>query len=53
MTAPNSEKNSENKFASENSLVKTHLQKKANSHQTFRLTQLFSTQLVDFLPSLQ
>lgn len=28
MTAPNSEKNSENKFASENSLVKTHLQKK-------------------------
>lgn len=55
MTAPNSEKNSENKFASENrlisqkSLVKTHLQKKANSHQTFRLTQLFSTQLDKWL----
>lgn len=55
MTAPNSEKNSENKLASENrlisqkSLVKTHLQKKANSHQTFRLTQLFSTQLDKWL----
>ena len=49
MTAPNSEKNSENKFASENSLVKTHRQKKANSHQTFRLTQLFSTQLDKWL----
>ena len=55
MTAPNSEKNSENKLASENrlinqnSLVKTHTQKKANSHQTFRLTQLFSTQLDKWL----
>lgn len=55
MTAPNSEKNSENKFASENrlisqkSLAKTHRQKKANSHQTFRLTQLFSTQLDKWL----
>ena len=55
MTAPNSEKNSENKLASENrlisqnSLVKTHPQKKANSHQTFRLTQLFSTQLDKWL----
>lgn len=49
MTAPNSEKNSENKFASQNSLVKTHRQKKANSHQTFRLTQLFSTQLDKWL----
>lgn len=49
MTAPNSEKNSENKFASENSLVKTHRQKKANSHQTFRLTHLFSTQLDKWL----
>ncbi|MCK6157244.1 ATP-binding cassette domain-containing protein [Moraxella osloensis] len=55
MTAPNSEKNSENKFASENrlisqkSLAKTHPQKKANSHQTFRLTQLFSTQLDKWL----
>lgn len=55
MTAPNSEKNSENKLASENrlisqnSLVKTHLQKKAHSHQTFRLTQLFSTQLDKWL----
>jgi len=55
MTAPNSEKNSENKLASENrlisqnSLVKTHRQKKANSHQTFRLTQLFSTQLDKWL----
>lgn len=55
MTAPNSEKNSENKLASENrlisqnSLVKTHRQKKANSHQTFRLTHLFSTQLDKWL----
>lgn len=55
MTAPNSENNSENKLASENrlinqnSLVKTHPQKKANSHQTFRLTQLFSTQLDKWL----
>ena len=55
MTACNSEKNSENKLASENrlisqnSLVKTHRQKKANSHQTFRLTQLFSTQLDKWL----
>ena len=55
MTAPNSEKNSENKLASENrlisqnSLVNTHPQKKANSHQTFRLTQLFSTQLDKWL----
>lgn len=49
MTASNSEKNSENKLASENSLVKTHRQKKANSHQTFRLTQLFSTQLDKWL----
>lgn len=55
MTAPNSEKNSENKLASENrlisqnNLVKTHRQKKANSHQTFRLTQLFSTQLDKWL----
>lgn len=49
MTASNSENNSENKLASENSLVKTHRQKKANSHQTFRLTQLFSTQLDKWL----
>lgn len=55
MTAPNSEKNSENKLASENrhinqnSLITTHRQKKANSHQTFRLTQLFSTQLDKWL----
>lgn len=55
MIAPNSQKNSENKLASENrlisqnSLVKTHLQKKAHSHQTFRLTQLFSTQLDKWL----
>lgn len=55
MTAPNSEKNSENKLASknrlisQNSLVNTHRQKKANSHQTFRLTQLFSTQLDKWL----
>lgn len=55
MTASNSEKNSENKLASENrvisqnSFVKTHPQKKSNSHQTFRLTQLFSTQLDKWL----
>ena len=55
MTASNKEHNSENKLASENrlisqnSLVKTHRQKKANSHQTFRLTQLFSTQLDKWL----
>ena len=55
MTDSTSEKNSENKLASENrlisqnSLVKTHRQKKANSHQTFRLTQLFSTQLDKWL----
>lgn len=51
MTASNKEHNSENKLVGENrlinqnSLVNTHPQKKANSHQTFRLTQLFSTQL--------
>lgn len=55
MTASNNENNSENKLASENrlinqnSFVKTHRQKKANSHQTFRLTQLFSTQLDKWL----
>ena len=49
MTAPNSENNSENRLISQNSLVKTHRQKKANSHQTFRLTQLFSTQLDKWL----
>lgn len=55
MTASNKEHNSENKLTSENrlisqnSLVKTHRQKKANSHQTFRLTQLFSTQLDKWL----
>ena len=49
MTAPNSEKNSENRLISQKSLVKTHRQKKANSHQTFRLTQLFSTQLDKWL----
>ena len=55
MTASNKEHNSENKLASENrlisqnSLIKTHPQKKANSHQTFRLTQLFSTQLDKWL----
>ena len=41
--------NSENKLASENRLLTTHRQKKANSHQTFRLTQLFSTQLDKWL----
>lgn len=49
MTAPNSENNSENRLISQNSLAKTHTQKKANSHQTFRLTQLFSTQLDKWL----
>ena len=55
MTASNEEHNSENKLASknrlinQNSLIKTHTQKKANSHQTFRLTQLFSTQLDKWL----
>lgn len=55
MTAPNGEKNSENKLVgenrliSQNSFVKTHPQKKSNSHQTFRLTQLFSTQLDKWL----
>ena len=49
MTAPNSENNSENRLISQNRLVKTHPQKKANSHQTFRLTQLFSTQLDKWL----
>lgn len=41
--------NSENRLISQNSLVKTHRQKKSNSHQTFRLTQLFSTQLDKWL----
>lgn len=41
--------NSENKLASENRLLTTHRQKKSNSHQTFRLTQLFSTQLDKWL----
>ncbi len=41
--------NSKNRLISQNSLVKTHMQKKANSHQTFRLTQLFSTQLDKWL----
>lgn len=55
MTDSTSEKNSENKLASENRLinqnsrVNTHRQKKSNSHQTFRLTQLFSTQLDKWL----
>ncbi|MFO1365667.1 MAG: hypothetical protein U1E98_05115 [Moraxella osloensis] len=49
MTASNSENNSENRLISQNSLVKTHPQKKAHSHQTFRLTQLFSTQLDKWL----
>lgn len=49
MTAPNSENNSENRLISQNSFVKTHRQKKVNSHQTFRLTQLFSTQLDKWL----
>lgn len=41
--------NSKNSLISQNSLVNTHAQKKANSHQTFRLTQLFSTQLDKWL----
>ena len=41
--------NSKNRLISQNSLVNTHRQKKANSHQTFRLTQLFSTQLDKWL----
>ena len=41
--------NSKNRLISQNNLVKTHRQKKANSHQTFRLTQLFSTQLDKWL----
>lgn len=41
--------NSENRLISQNSLVNTHPQKKANSHQTFRLSQLFSTQLDKWL----
>lgn len=41
--------NSKNRLISQNSFVKTHPQKKANSHQTFRLTQLFSTQLDKWL----
>lgn len=49
MTGSNSENNSENRLISQNSLVKTHRQKKANSHQTFHLTQLFSTQLDKWL----
>lgn len=49
MTDSNCENNSENRLISQNSLVKTHLQKKAHSHQTFRLTQLFSTQLDKWL----
>ena len=49
MTDSNCENNSENRLISQNNLVKTHRQKKANSHQTFRLTQLFSTQLDKWL----
>lgn len=49
MTDSNCENNSENRLISQNSFVKTHRQKKANSHQTFRLTQLFSTQLDKWL----
>ena len=49
MTDSNCENNSENRLNSQNRLVKTHPQKKANSHQTFRLTQLFSTQLDKWL----
>ena len=41
--------NSENRLINQNSFVKTHPQKKSNSHQTFRLTQLFSTQLDKWL----
>ena len=49
MTDSNSENNSENRLINQNSFVKTHRQKKSNSHQTFRLTQLFSTQLDKWL----
>lgn len=49
MTDSNSENNSENRLINQNSFVKTHPQKKSNSHQTFRLTQLFSTQLDKWL----
>lgn len=49
MTDSNSENNSENRLINQNSLIKTHRQKKTNSHQTFRLTQLFSTQLDKWL----
>lgn len=51
MTAPNSENKlaSENRLINQNNFVKTHPQKKANSHQTFRLSQLFSTQLDKWL----
>ena len=49
MTDSNCENNSENRLINQNSLVKTHPQKKVNSHQTFRLTQLFSTQLDKWL----
>ena len=49
MTDSNKEHNNENKLASENRLLTTHRQKKSNSHQTFRLTQLFSTQLDKWL----
>ncbi|EEV22758.1 ABC transporter, ATP-binding protein [Enhydrobacter aerosaccus SK60] len=49
MTDSNCENNSENRLISQNSFVKTHRQKKVNSHQTFRLTQLFSTQLDKWL----
>lgn len=49
MTDSNCENNSENRHINQNSLITTHRQKKANSHQTFRLTQLFSTQLDKWL----
>nr|WP_315263659.1 ATP-binding cassette domain-containing protein [Moraxella osloensis] len=49
MTDSNSEKNSENRLINQNSFVKTHPQKKAHNHQTFHLTQLFSTQLDKWL----
>lgn len=49
MTDSNSENDSENRLINQNSFVKTHPQKKANIHQTFRLTQLFSTQLDKWL----
>lgn len=41
--------NSKNRLISQNSRVNTHRQKESNSHQTFRLTQLFSTQLDKWL----